>query len=1165
MPSKPRTSPSFRELVELELEPRRKSTESQRKSIHDSAPREEGAGLSWHEHPDDDIVGLSLSGGGIRSATFNLGLLQGLSELKLLDTLDYLSTASGGGYIGGFWSAWRARPRATKTAPSDPFSTEPLADRPESTEVRHLREFSNFLNPRLGLLSYDTGRLAATVFSSTIPALAAAIALIVLAFGAWQLAAYGILGRPAVAASGEWQSLLVLTTLSAGVLAFQELVWIRRGESWTWWFAAAWGLGVAVLVVFWWFGFLHIHAHLRGSLVEGSESANSWLLLLLPAGAWMSNALVLVVLRLFVARTGMRQLRVARGALDRIIIRFIALTGIWTVFAGLWITGAALLYLGLGNSGLRLTGFAGLTAALGAAFGVLHRFFSQATGRRFGGRLATMIKPRLPQLFAYAALTGLMLTVVAGMWWVRSTPILDAHLPLGIERTYLPYVAALIVTVVTLAFFNPNEIGLHGFYRSRLARAYLGASTPKGHRQTEERAEDDLPLDQLTRQRPLHLICCAANDLAASADHLGNLHRGATSAVLSPVGFSVGGDWVAWTPGDPQIPTLASAMTASGAAFNSQMGSKSMEFGPAVTFLMAALNLRLGLWLPHPLNFLAKRYRAFAGSQFYSDLFGQSRASGPHVHLSDGGHFENMALYELIRRHCRYVIASDCGADADIAFDDLGNVVRRVREDFGVEIEIDLSPLRPDASGFARQAMVSGDVRYPNGDMGVLLVFKPTLTGTEPADVLQYHQRNDAFPHESTGDQFYDEAQWESYRRLGLHCARAAFRDVIAFVGDAQTARSRVSAAAGDPHLAARRWVSRVFARARMQWQPVPAGLESRLTNIVDRAAQLDTLLQQKDCGRVLREVYKEVDELDRLAKQRGRSAAGDSTVPDSEESTPAELTPDELRTSLYAIRRALLFMEQVHLTEDLGRRATHARYLGIMNYFARWAYAPLFRMWWPMLKSLYAHDFTRFLELQFRLPTIAGTPGAEEHVLTDITPESQGFAMHCWRLHGLPQPRSESDERFISFSLAMHYRGEAAYRIQAAQLLFRRAGNAAVWDAEHFFVPPGLWGVGIGGHFLSCLTSGLDKEFADGRSLSGVERLFVRISAPTHLNQAKRKEIADLTQLYRDAGFTEERARRVDEHTLVLSPGDRDEVMVSLEIAPGREREWWFRRRIGA
>jgi hypothetical protein len=92
-----------------------------------------------------------------------------------------------------------------------------------------------------------------------------------------------------------------------------------------------------------------------------------------------------------------------------------------------------------------------------------------------------------------------------------------------------------------------------------------------------------------------------------------------------------------------------------------------------------------------------------------------------------------------------------------------------------------------------------------------------------------------------------------------------------------------------------------------------------------------------------------------------------------------------------------------------------------------------------------------------------------------------------------------------------------------------------------------------------------LDREFGDGRTLTGVERLFVRISAPTHLDQAKRKEIADLTQLYRDAGFTEERARRVDEHTLVLSPGDRDEVMVSLEIIPGREREWWFRRRIGA
>lgn len=58
---------------------------------------------------EDDRIGLALSGGGIRSATFGLGLLQGLSRLGVLSHLDYLSTVSGGGYIGGWWTAWRTR------------------------------------------------------------------------------------------------------------------------------------------------------------------------------------------------------------------------------------------------------------------------------------------------------------------------------------------------------------------------------------------------------------------------------------------------------------------------------------------------------------------------------------------------------------------------------------------------------------------------------------------------------------------------------------------------------------------------------------------------------------------------------------------------------------------------------------------------------------------------------------------------------------------------------------------------------------------------------------------------------------------------------------------------------------------------------------------------
>src|SRR5207244_2665658 len=135
-------------------------------------------------------------------------------------------------------------------------------------------------------------------------------------------------------------------------------------------------------------------------------------------------------------------------------------------------------------------------------------------------------------------------------------------------------------------------------------------------------------------------------------------------------------------------------------------------------------------------------HRLCPGLPFYRELFSASNAAGGSVLLSDGGHFENIAVYELIRRHCRFIIASDCGADPEVAFDDLGNLVRRVREDFDVELDIDLSPLRPDEQGRSRQPMVAGDIHYPNGDVGVLLVIKPSILGNEPPDVGQYRKRN---------------------------------------------------------------------------------------------------------------------------------------------------------------------------------------------------------------------------------------------------------------------------------------------------------------------------------------------------------------------------------------------------------------------------------------
>jgi hypothetical protein len=221
------------------------------------------------------------------------------------------------------------------------------------------------------------------------------------------------------------------------------------------------------------------------------------------------------------------------------------------------------------------------------------------------------------------------------------------------------------------------------------------------------------------------------------------------------------------------------------------MGSLSAKLGPAVAFVTSALNLRLGLWVDRPptrpskKDVCRKRRRLFRGIEFYREMFGRTRCGAQDetesIHLSDGGHFENLALYELVRRHCRYIIASDCGADPELAFDDLGNAVRRIREDFDVDIELDTAPLIRSEDGYAAQHAVLGTIHYDGIDgidKGILIYFKPVLTSDEPPDVRQYHRRNPSFPHETTGDQFFDEAQWEAYRRLGIHALRSSFRGI---------------------------------------------------------------------------------------------------------------------------------------------------------------------------------------------------------------------------------------------------------------------------------------------------------------------------------------------------------------------------------------------------
>jgi hypothetical protein len=183
-------------------------------------------------------------------------------------------------------------------------------------------------------------------------------------------------------------------------------------------------------------------------------------------------------------------------------------------------------------------------------------------------------------------------------------------------------------------------------------------------------------------------------------------------------------------------------------------------------------------------------------------------------YLSDGGHFENTGLYELLRpaRGIKLIVVCDDGCDPDYRFADLANLVRLARIDHGVQITVDeeiadparqprlarvfgtLAEFRRTPEVAAAGAPDGAHARALDDKCALLLnvflaeddpntaaprcriiVLKPRVIAAAPIDVREYFATHPAFPQEPTTDQYFDEAQWESYRALGLAIAEQVF------------------------------------------------------------------------------------------------------------------------------------------------------------------------------------------------------------------------------------------------------------------------------------------------------------------------------------------------------------------------------------------------------
>ena len=149
------------------------------------------------------------------------------------------------------------------------------------------------------------------------------------------------------------------------------------------------------------------------------------------------------------------------------------------------------------------------------------------------------------------------------------------------------------------------------------------------------------------------------------------------------------------------------------------------------------------------------------------EAIGHVDARGKYVNVSDGGHIENLGIYELLRRRCKFIIAVDGEADPHMIFGSLVKLQLYARLDMGIEIELDLDPIRNDAKGLSTQHWIIGKIRYAEDEVGQLLYIKSSVTGDEYEYVRAYRAKHPAFPHESTADQFFTEDQFEAYRALG--------------------------------------------------------------------------------------------------------------------------------------------------------------------------------------------------------------------------------------------------------------------------------------------------------------------------------------------------------------------------------------------------------------
>lgn len=706
------------------------------------------------EVPEEKLIfdsgqlrGLALSGGGIRSASFCMGVVQQLHRAGIIDRLHYMSTVSGGGFTGASLSwflSWK--PQGGKRFGTEldnfPFTGgEPAGVRNASMAISskteapidgrmvldYIRQRASYLNPGAGFTVVSAlAILLRSVLTSVIGfvLLMAIFSQLILHLGLFRenLGEAGIVPPPALA------FLASLDVLAAAGLLMLAI------------------LGVTVIFY---------------SLFTGLPLPGTW-----------DYAL-------------RRTYQKVAGFLLGLGIALLLLSLLHLVID--W----------LGGNHVRgdLPTFGTLSTTLGAVGGLAVRSLRDA-------------KPSLMTGLAMALLPPVSLFLL-----VAGIGVLGHEIALYVVQAgYKLEIAFLLATLVYCVWTNINLTGLHRFYRDRLMESFM--PDPEDIREDLQAAEtnaDDKALADICGMEddgPYHLINTHVVLLGAKKARLrsregdafvmSRLYCGSEATGFIPTeSWLPGPAWIAMGKrvGAMRLPT---AMAISGAALNPRAGAdgQGATKGGAVSALLNLLNLRLGYWVPSPRKLGAggflPSYRAspnFIFPGLFQGLFGfYHNENANWLELSDGGHFENTGIYELVRRGVRTIVFADGSTDPEIALQSFANVLEKIYIDFNVTVDfadkdahftslMKGSGLPQDNLAqrlqFAGAGYAVGTIRYPkiNGQeqpLGLLIYVKSTMVRDLPVALYSYKATNPLFPSESLADQFFSEQQFEAYRALGF-------------------------------------------------------------------------------------------------------------------------------------------------------------------------------------------------------------------------------------------------------------------------------------------------------------------------------------------------------------------------------------------------------------